>query len=79
MKVQCCVCKNIEEGDQWIAPALDALTGEPISHGYCPVCADDAFREIREYFHHNLPNAPGGRRAKGYSDAPETPGGKQIR
>jgi len=51
MDVQCCVCKKIRVEGRWVES--DAAPRE-VSHGYCPVCADDAFREVREYHRHNF-------------------------
>lgn len=55
MRLQCCVCKKMREKDGWFAPSPVALHDDAISHGYCPSCATDAFRHLREYDRHNLP------------------------
>jgi len=47
MIVQCCICKQVRKGKQWVQPDPVALADEHISHGYCPACAVRAFAEIR--------------------------------
>lgn len=47
MKVQCCVCKKVRDEVGWVTPEPGALQGQPVSHGYCPSCLDEAHREIR--------------------------------
>lgn len=44
MIVQCCVCGKTRQGGIWrnIATPL----GGQVSHGYCPVCAEVAFKEL---------------------------------
>lgn len=54
MVVQCCVCKRIRENNSWAKPTLPLTNEKAMSHGYCPNCADEAFREVREYHRHNL-------------------------
>lgn len=54
MVVQCCVCKKIRVEDAWKAVELYAALPTDMSHGYCPACAEDAFREVREYHRHNF-------------------------
>lgn len=54
MEVQCCVCKKVRVDGQWMSPDLTPPVPNETSHGYCPVCADDAFREVREYHRHNF-------------------------
>ena len=54
MVVQCCVCKKIRIDGVWRASDPSAPRFEEVSHGYCPSCADDAFREVREYHRHNF-------------------------
>jgi hypothetical protein len=49
MKVQCCVCKKVRTEGSWETVPGPFTGGEPISHGYCPVCADAAFAELRAY------------------------------
>lgn len=46
MQVQCCVCKKVRAGSQWVTPAAGSLKREPVSHGYCPACAAKAFAEL---------------------------------
>jgi len=49
MTVQCCSCKKIRDGKQWVdARESELPAGEGISHGYCPVCATRAFAAIRQ-------------------------------
>lgn len=50
MILQCCVCKKVREGDQWVEPAHEIAAGAPVSHGYCPDCAEDAADECAAYF-----------------------------
>lgn len=47
MKVQCCVCKKLRSEAGWVNPEPGALHGQAVSHGYCPVCLEEAHREIR--------------------------------
>ncbi len=48
MYVQCCVCKRVREDDAWVLPESGENLQTNASHGYCPECAEAAFREIRE-------------------------------
>lgn len=54
MVVQCCVCKKVRTDGVWQVSDPAAPRFEEVSHGYCPACADDAFREVREYHRHNF-------------------------
>lgn len=54
MVVQCCVCKKVRMDGNWVDAQADQVRLAEVSHGYCPVCADDAFREVREYHRHNF-------------------------
>lgn len=54
MKVQCCVCHKLREGDQWKKAQPGETSGERISHGYCPKCAAQAFQKIRRKPRFNL-------------------------
>ena len=54
MEVQCCVCKKIRVEGRWTVIDTHAPRAAETSHGYCPSCADDAFREVREYHRHNF-------------------------
>ncbi len=47
MTVQCCVCKQIRVGKRWCEPRGALLPDEPVSHGYCPTCAAQAFAQLR--------------------------------
>jgi len=47
MIVQCCICKHVRKGKQWVEADPIDLACEHISHGYCPVCAAKAYAEIR--------------------------------
>ena len=47
MIVQCCACRMLREVNAWIVPVV-SLEGEEISHGYCPLCAAQAFALIRQ-------------------------------
>ena len=38
MKVQCCKCKRVKLNGSWVYATQHIH--EPISHGYCPKCAD---------------------------------------
>ncbi len=49
MTVQCCSCKKVRDGKQWIDVRESGLSLDlGVSHGYCPVCATNAFSAIRE-------------------------------
>ena len=54
MEVQCCVCKRIRVDGLWVQRDQTLPHTKETSHGYCPSCADDAFREVREYHRHNF-------------------------
>ncbi|NIA14079.1 MAG: hypothetical protein GWP08_08355 [Nitrospiraceae bacterium] len=47
MIVQCCLCKKVRRGKRWEKPHARELDDKHVSHGYCPVCADKAFTEMR--------------------------------
>lgn len=47
MKVQCCVCQKIRQGERWRFALYGELEGESVSTGYCPECAKIAFESIR--------------------------------
>ena len=48
MIVQCCSCKRVRKGKEWVdSTESEVLTGH-VSHGYCPSCAAEAFAEIRQ-------------------------------
>lgn len=44
--VQCCVCKKIRTGSEWITQEKAEIAEELVSHGYCPKCADEAFKAV---------------------------------
>ena len=46
MEIQCCMCHKIQRGADWVAPG-DGTSTKSVSHSYCPVCARQAFKEIR--------------------------------
>jgi hypothetical protein len=48
MVVQCCLCRRVRNGKQWVEPTPTDLVDEHVSHGYCPVCAAKAFAEIQD-------------------------------
>jgi hypothetical protein len=48
MDIQCCVCKKVKHGDAWHTVAHPEVVAAHASHGYCPVCAADAFAEIEQ-------------------------------
>ncbi len=50
MKVQCCVCKKVRVGTKWVSQSDPVDVPDLVSHGYCPVCAEHAFAEIRACF-----------------------------
>jgi hypothetical protein len=53
MIVQCCVCHKVRNEEKtWVAPS-QSFEGQDISHGYCPVCAAEAFAEIRRWVEGN--------------------------
>lgn len=51
--VACCVCHSIKwDSDKWIdfgENAYKLIDKNILSHGYCPSCAEEAFRQMREY------------------------------
>lgn len=47
MIVQCCLCKKVRQGKQWVIANPSDLADAHVSHGYCPACAAQAFAEIR--------------------------------
>lgn len=51
MITQCCVCKKIkrESDARWTASKAE-LTGETVSHGYCPSCAEEVMRRFDTYY-----------------------------
>lgn len=48
---QCCVCKKVKTNDHWTLPCHMLFSIDPlnISHGYCPECANEAFKQIAKY------------------------------
>lgn len=48
MVVQCCVCHKVRENGKWLKPS-EAPNPELCSHGYCPVCAAEAFAEVERW------------------------------
>lgn len=46
---QCCVCKKVYEGGQWVVPRPEHLEEEDITHGYCEACYEDFMRAVAEY------------------------------
>ena len=48
MKIQCCVCKKVKQGDTWTTVAHPEVVAAHASHGYCPTCAAVAFAEIEQ-------------------------------
>ena len=48
MVVQCCLCRQVRKGKQWVDALPGDLADEHVSHGYCPVCAAKAFAEIQD-------------------------------
>jgi len=46
MVIQCCICKRIRVGEEWVDLAADGVPEAPISHSYCPGCAASAFDEV---------------------------------
>lgn len=72
MEIQCCSCKKVRVEGEWVAHDSDSLKDTEISHGYCPSCADDAFREVQEYHLHNFRGVPMKSRRR------RTPGNEEI-
>ena len=52
MTIQCCKCKRIREGHDWVA--VDVLPEGEVSHGFCPPCADVMFEQIQNERHINV-------------------------
>lgn len=50
MITQCCVCRKIRSGEQWLPPDQKLDSNAQVSHGFCPDCAADAELEVAEYF-----------------------------
>ena len=48
MIIQCCLCRQVRSGKEWVVPEASDLTDPHVSHGYCPACAARAFAEIRQ-------------------------------
>ena len=46
MMTQCCVCKKIQQDEQWIP---DAIHHHEASHTYCPDCVKVVWAEIRAF------------------------------
>lgn len=44
MITQCCACRKVRQGEHWVEQTQALPSGEQVSHGYCPVCARDAYR-----------------------------------
>jgi len=47
MKVKCCVCDKVRKDGTWVPAEPQERFDGNVSHGYCPECAETAFREIR--------------------------------
>lgn len=45
--VACCVCGAVRDGDRWDQRVLPRDV--PISHGYCPHCAEEARAELERF------------------------------
>jgi len=48
MYVQCCVCKRVRQDDAWVLPESGVNFQPDASRGYCPECAEAAFKEIEQ-------------------------------
>ena len=46
MRVQCCVCKKVEENGTWRDAPSNGST-DTVSHTYCPACLHEAVMDIR--------------------------------
>ncbi len=46
MMIQCCVCGKIKDGGRWTMPDAFGADKATISHGYCPLCFNNALNEI---------------------------------
>ncbi len=49
MIVQCCSCGKVRQSGHWVSISKGKLAEKHVSHGYCPVCAEKAYAEIREF------------------------------
>lgn len=47
MITQCCVCRKILVGGDWVDPPNE-IHGE-VSHGYCPLCSAEKLQEVEDY------------------------------
>ena len=45
MTIQCCQCRKVKQGREWVPVHADTL--ENVSHGYCPRCLADAEEQLR--------------------------------
>lgn len=45
MWVQCCVCKKVRRGSKWGRIEIPVEDRHQVSHGYCPACANLAFKQ----------------------------------
>lgn len=46
MTIQCCVCRKVRDDHGWSSAATEAKP-EQTSHGYCPACLKDVYRQIK--------------------------------
>ena len=47
MHIQCCVCRKILRGAQWVPVAEEKLAGKPVSHSYCPPCSSRSLSDMK--------------------------------
>ena len=52
MIVICCKCRRIRYGGEWTE--AKHVEGGPVSHTYCPPCAEEAMVEINEVYQSKL-------------------------
>ena len=68
MIVQCCVCRKYRENERWIETPPISDPACPVSHTYCPPCAERLFEEIRKECEEIAAEKPA--RIRVFSDAP---------
>jgi hypothetical protein len=52
---ECCVCRDYLLKDKWYTPSAEERRNDyrlktPVSHAYCPTCAEIVEREIEKKF-----------------------------
>lgn len=50
MAIQCCKCKRVRVGHDWVEPTASSIAGH-VSHGFCPVCYEETLMELNADMH----------------------------